>query len=98
MKRWTALLLLVCAAGVASAQQGSSRTSARPHGEEHETVGEMSQEVARVRFEKLGYSEVSAWTRNGDYLEAMAKKDGKTWHLRIHVRSGVREVSETQTR
>jgi hypothetical protein len=71
---------------------------AQAHGEERETVGEMSEDVARVRFQKLGYTDIGDWTRNGDYWESAAKKDGKTWQLRIHVRTGAREVKPSAGR
>jgi hypothetical protein len=80
-------------------QSGRNDAGARsPHGEEHETVGEMSEDVARVRFQKLGYTDIGEWTRNGDYLESTAKKDGKTWQIRIHVRTGARDAKPSAGR
>ena len=93
----TALTLLLAAGAAAStfAQQASSpQESASTQAlneNEKETVGEISEYVAQVRFQKLGYKNVGTWTRNGDYLETTATKDGKSYQLRLHVRSGARE-------
>ena len=61
------------------------------HDDEKETVGEISDDVAQVRFQKLGYKNIGPWNRNGDYLESIATKDGKSWQLRLQVRTGARE-------
>ena len=58
----------------------------------------MSEEVARVRLQKLGYSNLQM-TRNGDYWEATGTKDGKHVQVRLHARTGARtEIPATQAR
>jgi len=90
------LALLISTVGFSrgiTQQSGRNDSAAvRAHGEDQETVGETSEDVAQVCFQKLGYRDFGKWTRNGDYLESTAKKDGKTWQIRIHVRTGAREV------
>jgi len=73
----------------AAIAQQSSRPIPRDEGKN--TVGEISEEVARVRLEKLGYSNIQQLTRKGDYWEANATKDGKPWHILLHVRTGARQ-------
>lgn len=73
----------------AAIAQASSRPVPRDEGKN--TVGEISEEVARVRLQKLGYSNIQQLTRNGDYWEATATKDGKLWQIRLHARTGARE-------
>lgn len=100
-QRWgvTTLTLLLAAGAAAStlaqqqassSQQESASTQASNENEK-ETVGEISDDVAQVRFQKLGYKNFGTWTRKGDYLETTATKDGKNYQLRLHVRTGARE-------
>lgn len=98
-----ALALLVVASSGAStvaqqspsSQQQAAVTQASQ--DEQETVGEISEYVAQVRFQKLGYGNIGAWTRNGDYLEATATKDGKSYQLRLHVLTGTRDEKPAPT-
>ncbi len=93
----TALTLLLAAAAAAPAfaqpgsppSQSSTSTQASAQDEQN-TVGEISEDVAMVRFQKLGYQnvDIAAWTRNGDTLEATATKDGQTYKVSIHVVTG----------
>jgi len=101
----TALTLLLAAgsAAPAFAQPNSppSRQSTAPAQasaqDEQNTVGEISEDVAMVRFQKLGYQnvDIGAWTRNGDNLEATATKNGQTYKVSIHVVTGA--MVETAT-
>ena len=68
------------------------------HDDEKNTVGEISEDVAQVRFQKLGYRDFGSWTRNGDHLENTATKDGKSWKLRIHVTTGAMEETVVSAR
>lgn len=91
----TTLLLALVVAGTAVCSLPpaaiAQATRPIPHDEGKNTVGEISEEVARVRFQKLGYTNIKKLTRNGDYWEATATKDGKPWQIRLHARTGVRE-------
>jgi len=88
-QRVTAVALLL-AAGVPALAQQTSPQPAQTQQDKEDTVGEISEDVAMVRFEKLGYQNVdlAAWTRNGDYLEATATRDGKSYKVSIHVFTG----------
>jgi hypothetical protein len=97
----TALTLLLAAGAAAStfAQQGSSpqqqsASTQASNENEKETVGEISDDVAQVRFQKLGYKNFGTWTRKGDYLETTATKDGKSYQLRLDVRTGARDEKQ----
>ena len=58
--------------------------------------GEISEDVAQVRFEKLGYTNIGPWTREDDYLLSTGSKSGKTWKLSIHVLTGAMQETEKQ--
>jgi hypothetical protein len=64
-----------------------------PRNENPNTVAEITQEVARVRLQKLGYTNIQL-TRNGDYWEATASKGGKPWQIRLHALTGAREEKQ----
>jgi len=94
----TALAFLLAAGTAAPAfaqpgsppnQQSSAPAQASAQDEQN-TVGEISEDVAMVRFQKLGYQnvDIGAWTRNGDTLEATATKNGQTYKVSIHVVTG----------
>jgi hypothetical protein len=86
----TVTLLLLASAG-SSAVAHPATSSDQQSADEPNTVGEISEEVADVRFKKLGYQSIAPWKRNGDYWETTATKDGKRWQLRLHVLTGDRE-------
>lgn len=50
----------------------------------------MSESVARVRLAKLGYPNVQALKRNGDYWEATVTKNGTPQVVRFNVLSGAK--------
>jgi hypothetical protein len=91
----TTLLLALVVAGttVCSLPPAAIAQATRPipRDEGKNTVGEISEEVARVRFEKLGYSNIQKLTRKGDYWEATATKGGKPWQISLHARTGAKE-------
>jgi hypothetical protein len=58
--------------------------------EANETVGLMSEEVARVRLQKLGF-QIQQLTRRGDNWDAVVIKDGVTQHIRLDALSGTYE-------
>jgi hypothetical protein len=93
-KMFMALLLAGAAVFTPSTvfAQGPAPNRAVPRDEGKNTVGEMSEDVARVRLQKLGYSNLQL-TRNGDYWEATGTKDGKHVQVRLHVRTGARTES-----
>jgi hypothetical protein len=61
-----------------------------PHDEGKNTVGEISEEVARVRLQKLGYTNVQQLTRNGAFWEATASKGNQRVQIRLHAQTGAR--------
>lgn len=70
--------------------QGPGPNRPVPRDEGKNTVGEITEEVARVRLQKLGYSNLQQLTRNGDYWETTATKGGKRVQVRLHVTTGAR--------
>jgi hypothetical protein len=89
MNKLRGLTLLTVLLGAGTGALPRMEAQATPK-EEKNTVGEISKEVAQVRFEKLGYKSFGTWTRNGDYWQTTAMKDGKSWQLGLHVRKGTR--------
>jgi len=85
----TSAALCVTAPPPATAQY----TRPTPSNENKNTVAEITQEVARVRLQKLGYTNIQL-TRNGDYWEATATKEGKPWEIRLHATTGAREEKQ----
>jgi hypothetical protein len=87
------IFIALCAltATAVAAPQSTWKRSVPTHDEGKNTVGEISEEVARVRLEKLGYSNIQQLARSGDYWRATAAKNGSTWQISLHARTGVRQ-------
>lgn len=86
------IFLAAVLANSAAAQQTSTWKRAVPQRDEGKnTVGEISEEVARVRLQKLGYSNIQQLTRTGDYWRATATKSGQAWQVSLHARTGARD-------
>jgi hypothetical protein len=58
--------------------------------EADDTVGLMSEEVARLRLQKLGF-QVQQLTRHGSKWDAVVIKNGVTQHIRLDAFSGIHE-------
>ena len=86
---------MMCVPGprIARCQQTSGLKAQAPHDEGKNTIGEISAEVARVRLQKLGYSNIKL-ARRGDYWQATAAKNGQPWQISLHARTGARQEKQ----
>jgi hypothetical protein len=90
-KRLGSTIFMALVVAGAAAPQSTWKRAVPTHEEGKNTVGEMSEEVARVRLQKLGYSNIQQLARTGDYWRATAAKNGSSWQISLHARTGARE-------